>query len=198
VVQFRTVGNNIYIPNDFSITDEHAAQTLIHELTHVWQYQHTGTSYISRALSAQIGAAIRSGSRNLAYAYTITADASFFDFNPEQQGHIVENYFAMLRDQTNIPGHLSAGTARWYSSNHMGPDGHNRRLNAADRLTEISAELSRHERVVRQMQASMPRSEVNLIQMRATEVMQTPGQDIFNVPEERRLTPVRPLIEVRF
>jgi hypothetical protein len=80
----------------------------------------------------------------------------------------------------------------------MEPDGHNRRLNAADRLTEISAELSRHERVVRQMQASMPRSEVDLIQMRATEVMQTPGQDIFNVPEERRLTPVRPLIEVRF
>jgi hypothetical protein len=198
-LQYRTVGNNIYVPDGFTIRNAAMAQTLIHELTHVWQYQHSGTSYISVSLGEQIVAAIGRGSRNFAYAYTIESNQTFFDFNPEQQGSIVENYFAMLRDQREIPTHQAAGVARTYHSNHLGSDGYRRRLSAADRLAEISRELPAHERLIRQMQASMPRREVDVLQLRATDLMQTPGQDILSsMPQERQLMPVRPLLEVRF
>ncbi len=198
LLQYRTVGNNIYIPEDFTIDDQDAAQTLIHELTHVWQYQHGGTSYISLALGAQIVAAITTPSRNFAYDYSISSSQSFFDFNPEQQGHIVENYFAMLRDQAAIPGHQAAGLTQTYASNHMDSDGFPVRLESTQRLAEIATELPEHERVVGQMQAAMPRSETETVQLRAMDVMQLPGQGLFPVREELQIMPIRPILEIRF
>lgn len=197
-LQYRTVGNNIYVPDGFTIRNAGMAQTLIHELTHVWQYQHSGTSYISVSLGRQIVAAIRRGSRNFAYQYTIGPSQSFFDFRPEQQGSIVENYFAMLRDRREIPTHRAAGEQHTYQSNHVGANGYRRRLNAADRLAEISRELPAHQRLIRQMQASMPRREVEVLQLRASDLMQTPEQDILSTPREQQLVPVRPLLEIRF
>jgi hypothetical protein len=197
-LSYRTVGNNIYVPDDFTIRNANMAQTLIHELTHVWQYQHSGTSYISVSLGAQISAAISRGSRNFAYAYTIQPDQSFFDFNPEQQGSIVEHYFAMLRDQREIPSHQAAGVARTYASNHLDANGFTRRLSATRRLAEISRELPQHQRLIRQMQAALPRTEVDVLQLRTRDLMQTPGQGILPIPEERQLMPVRPLLEIRF
>jgi hypothetical protein len=198
MLSYRTVGNNIYVPDDFTIRDASSAQTLIHELTHVWQYQHSGTSYISVSLGDQLVAAISEGSRNFAYAYTIEPDQSFFDFNPEQQAGIVEHYFAMLRDRREIPTHQAAGVQRTYASNHLDADGFARRLTAAQRLAEIASELPAHERMIQQMQAALPRTEVDLLQLRATDLMGTPGADILAVPEELQIAPVRPLLEVRF
>lgn len=193
-LQFRTVGNNIYIPNDFTIDDAYYAQTLIHELVHVWQYQHTGTSYISRSLVAQIGGALR-GSRNIAYDYRLSAGDSFYDFNPEQQGLIVENYYSMLRDQREI---TASPTTAQYTSNHLDSSGNWQWLSAADRLAEIQRELPLHEPLIAQVRASLPRPEIDLLQERAMEGMGNRGQDIFQVPEERQLTPLRPLVELRF
>jgi hypothetical protein len=197
-LEYRTVANNIYIPQNFTINDEMMAQTLIHELTHVWQYQHGGTSYISISLGTQIAAGISRGNRNFAYDYQISAGQSFFDFTPEQQGFLVENYFAMLRDQAAIQRAPSAGAGRRYASNHLDSTGFNARLSAADRQAEITRELPLHEPLIQQMRAALPRLEADILLQRASEVMTTPGAQFAPVSPERQIAPVRPLFEVRF
>ena len=199
VLEYRTVANSIRIPHDFTITDPYMAQTFIHELGHVWQYQHGGTSYLSISLGTQIAAEVGRGARNYAYDYRINPDQSFFDFTPEQQASIVESYFLMLRDQTNIPQHVAAGTAHTYQSNHRsGAGGFRDSLSATERLAEISRELPEHERLITQMRAAVPRPELDIMRIRASEVMQTPGQDLFPTPPERQIMPVKPLLELRF
>ena len=193
-LQYRTVANNIYIPHDFTINNESHAQTLIHELTHVWQYQHGGTSYISVALGTQIAATISHGSRNFAYDYRISAGQSFFDFTPEQQGLLVENYFAMRRDQIAIQA--TSGGAYW--SNHFDRTGFRAGLSAANRLAEINRELPLHQPLIRQMRAALPRPEADLLLQRASEVMTIPGQQLAPLPPERQIAPIRPLFEIRF
>ena len=70
--------------------------TLIHELTHVWQYQHGGAAYISDSLCAQVAAWASSGSRNTAYDLTgvVQAGKRFSEYTAEQQAMIVETYFS--------------------------------------------------------------------------------------------------------
>jgi len=78
-------------------------QTLIHELTHVWQGVQTGPLYMVRALEAQIGAGVSSlfhtGEYSDAAAYAVTTSdlkkhqGDFSKFNPEQQAIIVEDYW---------------------------------------------------------------------------------------------------------
>ncbi|PHN07576.1 hypothetical protein CRP01_05600 [Flavilitoribacter nigricans DSM 23189 = NBRC 102662] len=76
---------------------------LVHELVHVWQFQHYGSPYILRALLAQ---------RTLmGYNYggiplleqAKTADRGLKAFNYEQQAAIIEDYFRLIR----------TGLARW-------------------------------------------------------------------------------------
>jgi len=187
VLEYRTVGNTIRVPEDFTIADAGMAETFIHEMTHVWQYQHGGTSYISVSLATQIAGAISTGSRNAAYEYLITPDRSFFDFLPEQQGQIVQNYFAMLRDQS------APRDERRYLSNHMDSPG---RLSWDERQAEINRELPLHEPLINQMRAALPRPEIDLLNLRASEVMRTPFAE--TVPEELRLPPIKPILEIRF
>jgi hypothetical protein len=191
VLEYRTVANFIRVPENFTISDEYMAQTLVHEMTHVWQYQHGGTSYISISLATQIAGKIRTGSRNAAYDYQITPDKSFFDFLPEQQGLIVQNYFSMLRDK-NAPPQLS------YVGNHLDARGEFQILSRSDREAEISRELPLHEPLIRQMQAVFPRPEVDLLTKRATEVMSTPPEGMTSIPEKRHKTLVKPLLEINF
>jgi uncharacterized protein DUF4157 len=197
-LEYRTVANNIYIPQTFTIAREDMAQTLIHELTHVWQYQHGGTAYISISLGSQIAAGIRHGNRNFAYDYQIDPGQSFFDFTPEQQGFLVENYFAMQRDLSAIPRDSAAGRSPTYESNHLDSTGFRAQLSATRRQNEISRELPLHEPLIQQMQAALPRPEASILLLRASEVMITPGQDLVPVPPERQLPAIRPLLEVRF
>jgi hypothetical protein len=197
-LEFRTVGNNVYIPKGFSIADEMMAQKLIHELTHVWQYQHGGTSYISISLGTQIKASIRHGNRNFAYDYQISVGQSFFDFTPEQQGFLVENYFAMKRDRSAVAQDIAAGTSRAYESNHLDSTGFKARLSAAGRQNEIKGELLLHEPLIQQMRTALPQSEASILTQRASEIMTIPEQERSFVTKERQLTPIRPLLEVRF
>ena len=69
---------------------------LIHELVHVWQYQHFGAGYVACALKAQDSPA------GYNYAYPIHQHVhdeawfekpSFLNFNAEQQGDLVQDYF---------------------------------------------------------------------------------------------------------
>jgi len=92
----RTVGNTIYFPDEVR-----SMRWLIHELTHVWQYQTTGWTYAPKAIRAQFGEG---------YDYSEdgkTAEQSLIDaraagktlgsYNKEQQGDIIADYFSRLQ-----------------------------------------------------------------------------------------------------
>lgn len=75
--------------------------TLIHELTHVWQYEQDGAIYIPQALQGQHS--------DTGYSYTIQAlenhraanQGLTVDFNREQQAQIIEDYYAK-RESGNL------------------------------------------------------------------------------------------------
>jgi hypothetical protein len=190
-----TVGNVIRMHEDFDITNEDDAQTLIHELTHVWQYQHTGTDYISVSLQAQITAAIKTGNRNNAYDYKPEDSKTFFDYMPEQQGFIVENYFAMKRDLA----FLAEGKRTKYKSNHLGSTGFPAPLNPKQRQAEIDAEMPIHEKYVQQMQKALPKTQTQIMMKNAEEVITLP-QSMF-LPEDdksKQFAPIKPLIKLEW
>lgn len=93
---------SMYIIN-FARGEVITLQTLVHELTHVWQGVNTGALYMSRALEAQMSARLDSllhgGGGSDAAAYRVTAQmlaahaGDFSKFNPEQQATIVEWYW---------------------------------------------------------------------------------------------------------
>lgn len=82
-----TLGNNIRTNGVMS------DGTLIHELTHVWQYQNLGTRYISDSLYHQTVATFSSGSRNAAYQVRIVPGKRFTAYTAEQQAMIVQQWF---------------------------------------------------------------------------------------------------------
>ncbi|MEM1328751.1 MAG: hypothetical protein AAGI23_22535 [Bacteroidota bacterium] len=70
-------------------------ELLIHELIHIWQYQHFGAAYIPRALWAQ---RTQEGYDYGGLEALLSAKASgkhFWDFNYEQQGDIIQDYFRL-------------------------------------------------------------------------------------------------------
>ena len=80
------------------------ADIFVHELTHIWQYQHFGAGYIVAALSAQRTAA--------GYNYTFTEGwyrGSFFDLNAEQQADFIQDNY--LKRKGFYP--------QWFSQNHV-------------------------------------------------------------------------------
>lgn len=88
--------------------------TLIHELTHVWQGHHSKFywSYMLESMFAQGKAIIDHGNRNRAYDYE--AGGVWSDYNVEQQANIVEDWFRDGMDAndprfTYITGHIRAG-----------------------------------------------------------------------------------------
>ncbi len=66
---------------------------LLHELTHIWQYEKLGAVYIPRALRAQYSEQGYNygGVANL--RHQLNAGNDIFAFNLEQQGDIVSDYF---------------------------------------------------------------------------------------------------------
>jgi type VI secretion system secreted protein VgrG len=190
-----TVGNVIRMHEKFDINNEDDAQTLIHELTHVWQYQHTGTEYISVSLQAQITAALKTGNRNNAYDYKAEDSKSFFDYMPEQQGFVVENYFAMKRDLA----FLGEGKRTQYKSNHLGKDGFRVTLTNVQRQAEIDAEMPIHEKYVQQMQKALPKTQSQIMLKNAEEVMTLP-HNMFTLEDDKskQFLPIKPLIKVEW
>jgi hypothetical protein len=68
--------------------------TLIHELTHVWQYQTSGLRYVSCALAGQAEGTVLHGDRNWTYEYDPSKRSTrLSDYGPEQQAEIVEDAF---------------------------------------------------------------------------------------------------------
>lgn len=77
--------------------------TLIHELTHIWQFQHGGAAYISNSLCAQVAAWASTGDRNGAYDLTgvVQAGRQFSEYTAEQQAMIVETYYSDASKRTD-------------------------------------------------------------------------------------------------
>lgn len=67
--------------------------TLLHELTHVWQFEQMGSVYIPRAIKAQYSKmGYNYGGISALSAYR-EQGKSFLSFNLEQQGDIISDYF---------------------------------------------------------------------------------------------------------
>lgn len=103
-----TLGNHIYFPIRLpsqpiqpSDPDQVLFAWLIHELTHVWQYQSMGWRYLFIALDLQV----KHGTQ--AYDYgeesgllaRLEKGWKFEDFNLEQQGDIARAYYQKLSNQ---------------------------------------------------------------------------------------------------
>jgi hypothetical protein len=80
---------------------------LIHELTHVWQFQRLGWVYLARTLSVQL----RSG--RAGYHYTLEPGRRLADYNLEQQGDIARDYYCALKLGRNCTRTLQRDPADW-------------------------------------------------------------------------------------
>ncbi|MDZ4703339.1 MAG: hypothetical protein SH848_05390 [Saprospiraceae bacterium] len=81
---------------------------LIHELTHVWQYQHLGIRYIPRALAAQRTASGYNYGGEPALEQAIASGKSLAFFNLEQQADLVEDYYRL---QNGLPAQWNRNAA---------------------------------------------------------------------------------------
>lgn len=193
-----TAGNNIRLPRNFDVRNDENKQLLIHEMTHVWQFQHNGAGYITTSLLQQAHASRTRGNRNFAYDYRISAGNSFFEFAPEQQAFIVENYYAMLRDQQTLA--TPEGATASYKSNHLDARGFNADITAVQRSTEIVTELPLHEPLIRQMSSTPFLSPASLLMVRQRDVMIMPpgGSALPPTGRDQQFLPTPNLFEVRF
>ena len=108
------VGNTIALTDDQLTADgatlsHRGMQTLIHELAHVWQYQHQGWGYVPGSLWAQLVATVQTGSRNAAYDWRRLEDRGipWRRWNPEAQAQAVEDFYEARR-------HLLVGGDLWH------------------------------------------------------------------------------------
>jgi hypothetical protein len=67
--------------------------TLMHELTHVWQFEQMGSVYIPRAIRAQKSKMGYNYGGVSALKTSREQGKSFLSFNLEQQGDIISDYF---------------------------------------------------------------------------------------------------------
>jgi len=100
----RTIGNTVcmtrdaFVPGTFELTPK-GRDTLIHEMTHVWQYQHAGWGYAPAALWAQFAAWVMTGTSDGAYDWVTPAAAGtpWSEWNPEAQAEAAERYNQALK-----------------------------------------------------------------------------------------------------
>jgi hypothetical protein len=99
----RAIGNSIFFAERCFTESEmelsiHGQEVLIHELTHVLQFQTTGWDYAQRCLTSQLYAFIKTGSRHCAYDWEFDEKQRLppGHWNPEQQAEIMEDYNKLL------------------------------------------------------------------------------------------------------
>ncbi len=93
---------------------------LLHEMVHVYQYQHFGSMYIGRALLAQhFGEGYEYGSSIGLYNAMISGK-KFTDFNFEQQGQIVEDYYLNYCGNDELIVNIEVAVYRFYLKEQFG------------------------------------------------------------------------------
>lgn len=103
-VSFNTINYNHHIRKD----------VFIHELVHIWQYQHFGSIYIARAIKAQLSKEgyDYGGAPNL-YNMMLKG-ARLSDFNFEQQADIIEDYYRMITNPAKA-GPMNLSIYQYYA-----------------------------------------------------------------------------------
>jgi hypothetical protein len=114
VVLFHTINFNRPISAVSSVDD---AAWLMHELTHVWQYEHVGSQYLGEAIHAQetipnAYVYAESGSwkddRNRTWLEAHRqGGGTFADFNREAQGDLVRHYWYRLAEASDAYDHAA-------------------------------------------------------------------------------------------
>lgn len=95
---------NIYFPastyaNDFSAANAGKKHHFIHEMTHVWQHQR-GHNVLWDGAKKQAGYLIFSKD---VYAYKIDPNKKLSDYNLEQQGDLIADYYSAFHHQGTSP-----------------------------------------------------------------------------------------------
>ncbi len=80
-----TLGNTIYMKSDNTL------HTLVHECTHVWQYQHLGVRYTMDALGAQ--AVYGNDAYKWQEELATRGKTHWFDFNKEAMAQVIEDMY---------------------------------------------------------------------------------------------------------
>jgi len=82
-----TTGNTISFPTGaYDPNDRKDQALLLHELAHVWQFQHNGLGYVPRALYEEI-------TQPDAYVVHYDPSKTFGEYDIEEQAEIVAEYF---------------------------------------------------------------------------------------------------------
>lgn len=106
-----TLGNQIRIAPDQKTNTPDWLSTLVHETTHVWQYQTQGTSYITDSVYHQLRAQRAMGTRDGAYFnYQLTKERPFSGYSAEEQAQLVEDYYditVLYKGKASVPRWVS-------------------------------------------------------------------------------------------
>ena len=105
-----TLGNTCYFPVTLTTNDPanplwlRDMGWLMHELTHAWQYQHDGIVYLYQAVfkSPTYQYVPAGQSQDDALKGFSKAGKVFRDFNREQQGDIVRDYYFFLKQNRDV------------------------------------------------------------------------------------------------
>ncbi len=93
----RTVGNNIYFEPQYEFEKNrnltYIKSILIHEFTHIWQYQNFGWKYAFGSMFDQLVSFLFSGERIGAYQYELKENKKLTDYGFEQQAQIIQDYW---------------------------------------------------------------------------------------------------------
>lgn len=92
-------------PDMLNPTSQTDAHWFLHEMTHVWQH-YIGLRVMARAVRQWFKTL---GKYNTAYGYTIQAGKDLLEYNLEQQGDIVADYFAWRLGWSNWAGLTGTG-----------------------------------------------------------------------------------------
>jgi hypothetical protein len=100
------LGRHVFFPQRLRTSPEDVAEGylvdiawLMHELTHAWQFQHSGWAYVPAALRIHLTIGLRGydygGADGLRKASA--GGKALKDFNPEQQGDIARHFYVELK-----------------------------------------------------------------------------------------------------
>jgi len=103
-----TIGNHIFFPLKLQIDHQDIQNLqlkemgwLIHELTHVWQFQQIGFRYLFQAILGHMrfGSGVYDFGGEVGLADAVREGKVFASFNPEQQGDIIRKYYVALKHE---------------------------------------------------------------------------------------------------
>jgi hypothetical protein len=104
-----TIANTCYFPIELVTNKPQHADWLrdmgwlMHELTHAWQYQHVGIRYLLEAMTSPTYVYAPPGqSVDTALNGFSKAGKVLRDFNREQQGDIVRDYYFYLKQNADV------------------------------------------------------------------------------------------------